>query len=395
MASLWRTRPFPIIWTVGLFQEIAFSLMVNLPGRLYELGIEESGIGIAYSMSALAALLLRPWFGRVLDVVHRRTVLRVAGVGNIVAIAALAVIDESGLLLWGAFLLQRIVQVFLYTTALTYAADAVPVGLRTQGLALFGLSGLMPIAFANLIGDALLRLGGYPGVIAAAGVSSLIAWGLVWGLPLLPVLGERPRRSFWAVAIQRDMLPLWWITLTFSMGMETVFTFIRTYIDTVGISTMGTFFVVYGGTATLTRMLGGSRYDALPHRPMVVFGVAIQGIGLALVAFANGVAMVLSGALLMGLAHGGVFPILSSEVVSRARTAERGSAVAMFTSLFDAALLIVAPLGGFLIEWAGYTRGFSTVAAILVAGAAVYAAWYRRLVASTRAEEPAAAGEVV
>jgi predicted MFS family arabinose efflux permease len=395
MASLWRTRPFPIIWTVGLFQEIAFSLMVNLPGRLYELGIEESGIGIAYSMSALAALLLRPWFGRVLDVVHRRTVLRVAGVGNIVAIAALAVIDESGLLLWGAFLLQRIVQVFLYTTALTYAADAVPVGLRTQGLALFGLSGLMPIAFANLIGDALLRLGGYPGVIAAAGASSLIAWGLVWRLPLLPVLGERPRRSFWAVAIQRDMLPLWWITLTFSMGMETVFTFIRTYIDTVGISTMGTFFVVYGGTATLTRMLGGSRYDALPHRPMVVFGVAIQGIGLALVAFANGVAMVLSGALLMGLAHGGVFPILSSEVVSRARTAERGSAVAMFTSLFDAALLIVAPLGGFLIEWAGYTRGFSTVAAILVAGAAVYAAWDRRLVASTRAEEPAAAGEVV
>jgi len=380
---------------VGLFQEIAFSLMVNLPGRLYELGITESGIGLAYSMSALAALLLRPWFGRILDVVHRRTVLRIAGVGNIVAIAVLAVVDGSGAMLWAAFLLQRIVQVFLYTTALTYAADAVPVGLRTQGLALFGLSGLIPIAFANLIGDALLRVGGYPGVIAAAGVSSSIAWGLVWRLPALPVLGERPRRSFWAVAIQKNMLPLWWITLTFSMGMETVFTFIRTYIDTVGLSTMGTFFAVYGGMATLTRAFGGSRYDAVPHRPLVVVGVATQGIGLSLVAFADGVAMVLIGAFLMGTAHGAVFPVLSSEVVSRARTAERGSAVAMFTSLFDAALLIVAPLGGFLIDSAGYTRGFSTVAAILVAGAVVYVVWDRRLQATTRAAEPTAAHEVV
>src|SRR5690606_4387428 len=127
---------------------------------------------------------------------------------------------------------------------------------------------------------------------------------------------------------------------------------------------------------------------APPCRARGVSGVAGRVIGRAPAAVGDCVAMVLGGAVLMGLAHGAVFPILSSEVVSRARTAERGSAMAMFTSLFDAALLIVAPLGGFLIDWAGYARGFSTVAAILVAGSALYAVWDRRLVAAQRRQEP-------
>lgn len=382
MRSLFRTPPFATIWMVGLFQEISFSLLVNLPGRLYQLGITESGIGVAYAMTALAALLLRPWFGRVLDVVHRRTVLRVAGVANIAAIAVLAFVDATGTALWIAFLVQRIVQVLLYTTALTYAADALPVGLRTQGLAVFGLSGLAPMAVSNLAGDALIVVADYPGVLLAAAVSSVAAWILVWRLPLLPVLGERPRRSFWAVAVQRDMLPLWWITLMFSMGMETLLTFMRTYVDSRRIGSLGAFFAVYGGMAVLARLGGGSRYDALPHRLVIVLGVVAQGVGLNLLALANNTATMLAGAFLMGLAHGGVFPILSSQVVARARTAERGSAVATFTSLFDGALLVVAPVVGFLIDWGGYGPAFSTLGVVLAFGAAVYAAWDRRLVAA-------------
>src|SRR5680860_82953 len=100
MVRLFRTPPFATVFMVGLFQEVAFFLLVNLPGRLEQLGLGPTGIGLAYSASALAALALRPGLGRILDVVHRRTILRVAGIGNVAAILALALIDIAGPPLW-------------------------------------------------------------------------------------------------------------------------------------------------------------------------------------------------------------------------------------------------------------------------------------------------------
>ena len=54
-------------------------------------------------------------------------------------------------------------------------------------------------------------------------------------------------------------------------------------------------------------------------------------------------------AVITGTAHGAAFPILSSEVVNRARVSERGSAMATFTALFDIALLVGAPAAGFIL----------------------------------------------
>ena len=47
---------------------------------------------------------------------------------------------------------------------MTYGADTIPIKRRTQGLAIYGLSGLIPISFAGYLGDT---------VIAAAGFSRL------------------------------------------------------------------------------------------------------------------------------------------------------------------------------------------------------------------------------
>lgn len=389
MKRLFRTPPFPTVWLVGFFQEVSFFLLVNLPGRLAQLGLTEAGIGVAYSSSALAALILRPWLGRILDVVRRRTVLRVAGLANIAATAALAFIDTPGALLWTVFLTQRVLLIVLFTTLLTYAADCLPVELRTQGLAVFGLSGLIPVATSHLLGDAILSVADYPAVLLVAAGAAALSWSLVWRLPLLPVLGKRPRRNFWAVLVQRDMLPLWWITFMFAAGMETIFVFMRTYVDTRRIGSLGLFFGVYGALAVLTRLGGGSRYDRLPKRPVTVIAIVGQALGLVLVGLAGGTAMLVAGAAVLGAAHGAVFPILSSQVVDRARTAERGSAVAIFTSIIDVALLAIAPVVGFLIDRAGYHVAFPAVGGLLAVGAVVYTLWDRRLLRPALEPAPA------
>jgi predicted MFS family arabinose efflux permease len=375
---LLRSPPFALAWLVGLFEEVAYFLLVNVPGKLLDLGVSEAGIGLAYSAGALATLLLRPLFGRLLDQTHRRTVLRYLGFATALATVLLGVIDEIGVVLWLTFLAQRILQMILFTTLLTYVADALPVSMRTQGLAVFGVSGLLPIALSNLLGDALRVGAGYDGVIFASAVAGLISWLLAWRLPLLPIAVHEPRRSFWAVVQQRNLLPLWWVTLAIAMGMEAILTFMRPFVETRGVISLGVFFAVYGFAAISARFGAGGLSAILGERVTIALAVAGQAAGVILLAFASGPTLAAIGAVAAGSAHGLVFPILSSQVVQRARAAERGSAVVTFTATFDVGLLIVAPIVGLLIADAGYTVGFGTLGVTLLLGGLGYLVLDRR-----------------
>jgi predicted MFS family arabinose efflux permease len=115
---------------------------------------------------------------------------------------------------------------------------------------------------------------------------------------------------------------------------------------------------------------------------LLVLGLGSYAVGLALLAITSTIPVMVGAAVAVGLSHGAVFPILSSQVVSRARTAERGSAMSIFTSIFDIALLVAAPAVGFLIDGFDYRLAFGVVSFVLGIGALVYAWWDRRLVSS-------------
>ncbi|MEX2654710.1 MAG: MFS transporter [Acidimicrobiia bacterium] len=379
MRELFRIPAYAVVWVVGFFQGIGFFLLVNVPGRFLELGLTEGSIGLVYSVAAFAGLAIRPLLGRTLDVVRRRTVIRIAGFINVAAVLGLALTAVAGPGLYGWFVLARASQIAIFTATLTYAADSLPTELRTRGLAIFGLSGLIPIAVSNLVGDRIIAAAGYSGAIVTSAMLAFVAAVLVWWLPALPVLGHRARRSFWAALAQPDLRVVWFITLVFAMGTESLFSFMRTFVEAnPEAGSLGVFFAVYGGLAVTTRLLNGRRFDTVMPRKTAAFGVAGLGFGMLLLSVAVGPVGFLAAAALGGAAHGVVFPVLSSQVVARARTAERGSAVATFTSIFDLAILGLVPVVGLLIDVSGYTTAFSSVAMAMIGGAVFYFFWDTR-----------------
>ena len=76
-----------------------------------------------------------------------------------------------------------------------------------------------------------------------------------------------------------------------------------------------------------------------------------------------------------GLGHGFIFPILSGLVVARARDSERGTAVAIFTSLFDVGMLLGGAGFGAVIERWSYEAMFATTAMIVIGVTATFYAW--------------------
>jgi predicted MFS family arabinose efflux permease len=373
---------FPRLFAAAILQELSFFLMVHLPGYLNGLGVGEGSFGILYAVGAIAALLLRPAFGRLLDLTHRRNVLLFAGALNAIFVISFILTSAWGPLLWGIFLAHRILQIGLFTAMLTYAADAIPEQRRTQGLAIFGLSGLFPIALGGLLGDVLVGAVGFNGLFVASALAGFASWGLVWTFPLLEIRGPGPRRSFFSALAQKNLLPIWWVTLSFAAGLETLFTFTRTFVDNRQLGSTGLFFGIYGLTAAATRIFGGRSYDRIPQRPLVLVAIISYGLSLVTLGMAQALPVFAIAAMLGGLAHGAVFPVLSSSVIYRARVSERGSALSIFTSIFDIALLVFAPLVGLIIEGFSYAVAFSAMGAFLLIGGVFYSIWDKRMIAS-------------
>jgi len=175
--------------------------------------------------------------------------------------------------------------------------------------------------------------------------------------------------------------------MLFAVGLEALFTFIRTFVDEQQVGSVGAFFLVYGLVAIGVRLLSSGRFDLLPQRPLISGAVVAYGAGfLVLATSESAVAMAAAGGLL-GLGHGLLFPILTSQVVMRARETERGSAMAIFTSLFDLAVLTAAPTVGLIIDWRGYSTAFAALGVFIGLGLVVYLLWDRAVFAT-----PPAAG---
>ena len=372
MRELFETPAFGLVWVVGFFQGVGFFLLVNVPGRFLELGLREGAIGAVFAGASFVGLAFRPLLGRTLDVMRRRTVMRVAGLVNVAAVMGLAFTAAVSLPLFGWFVLARVSQVAVVAATLTYVADILPPALRLKGIAIFGMSSLLPIAVSNLIGDALIGLTGYQGAIAASAVMALVAAVLVWWLPALPVLEQGARRSFWVALVQRDLRTIWLITLVLAVGVETLFAFMRTFIEArTGVGSLAVFYGIYGVVAVGTRLFSGALAGVSP-RLTASLGATSLGVGIVVLAFAHGPGALIVAAVFAGAAHGMVFPILSSEVVSRARPSERGSAVATFTSIFGLSVLVFVPLIGQVIVAAGYSVAFAGVGIAIIGGSVAY-----------------------
>jgi len=81
---------------------------------------------------------------------------------------------------------------------------------------------------------------------------------------------------------------------------------------------------------------------------------------------------------LCGIGHGYIFPVLFAVVVTRASEADRGSAMAIFTGLFDVGWMLGGLLFGALSRSLGFAATYATAAGVIALGTGVFAAWDRR-----------------
>ena len=372
------TAPCLLASAANFLQSLAFNLYLHLPGYLKELGADEVQIGIVASVTAATAIAARPSVGRAMDARGRRIVILTGGVLNVLVCTLYLTVHDLGPWLYVVRIIHGIAEAMLFAALFTHAADLVPPSRRTEGIALFGVSGLLPISLGGLLGDVILRHGGYPRLFE---VSIVFAAGaLALSLPLgdrRPAADEVPARGFLAAVSERRLLPLWFIGFVFAGTVTAVFTFLKTFIMRTGIGSVGLFFTAYSLAGVFLRLALGWLPERIGPKRALFPALGLLACGFALLAAARSAAAIVVAGGLCGLGHGFTFPILSALVITRTRPAERGAAMSLFTALFDCGALIGAPIFGLVIRVAGYPIMFASLVATVVSGTAVFAVWDR------------------
>lgn len=376
------TRAFVLAALAALTLNLATFLFVHLPGFLQQLGAGEAEIGRIMAAQALGAILAWPLVGRMMDARGRRVVMLGGCALFIVVIGLYLSIDALGPFVYAVRLLDGIAATTWYAALFTHGADLVPAQRRTEGLAIFGASGLIPIGLSAQFGDVILAYASYRELfLGALGFAVL---GLLLCLPLRDVRlvhgepGLPSRGGLFAAAAQRNLLPIWFAAFAFFVALFALFSFMKTFVSTAGVGSVGSFFTAYAVIAVALRLFMGWLPDRIGTRRMLGIAMLCYALGFAVLAAAQTPAHVLVAGLLCGAGHGYTYPVLFSLVVERAGTRERGSAMAFYIAVDWLGLLIAGPVIGYAIELAGYGIAFIGLALLLAAGIGLFYGFDRK-----------------
>lgn len=358
---------------------------MHLPGYLEGIGGGQAEIGVIMGVLSVSAIVFRPTIGRLMDRRGRKPVVLAGAAINLLAVCAYLTASTLGPWIYLIRIIHGIGQAALFSVFFTIAADVVPASRRTEGIAVFGVSGLLPLSLGGLLGDLILGRWDYSVLFLFSALVSLISLLLCTAIP-----ETRPARSkegaptqLLTIFLARNLIPLWILTFGFTCGLTSYFTFLKTYIDKTNVGTVGLFFFAYSASAVICRLFFSWIPQKVGLRRMLVPMLTSLGGGILMLAYAEHAATIAGAGVLCGLGHAYVFPIISALVVSRADDDNRGAAMTMYTALFDLGALIGAPLFGWIIEVSSYQTMFTTAVSFVVVFSLVFFVVDRRLVPGT------------
>jgi MFS family permease len=380
------SRTFVILVAAHFLHATGNAALLLLPLFLDNLGATRTEIGAMMAAAAVGGLATRPFVGWAIDRLGRRPTLFFGNAVLGLSMAGLLLVEELGPIVYVLRVLQGIGLGANFTAFFAFAADTVPESRRTEGLALFGVSGLIPLAVNSLVDRVGVDPAGLRYVYPLIGATMALAIFFVWLLPepsVRRVSSTSPEGGISSAVraiVHRDLHSTWLAAFIIGSIFAVFSSFSTVAAASRGVAHPADLWFAFAAAAVVVRLFGGRVPDRVGTHNLVAPATATYAVAMVLVANANdSSAFVIAGAL-AGIGHGYAFPVLATQVVSRIPDRLRGSGVAMFTALFEVAFLLVPPAMGKLADARGDRAMFATSSAVTVLALAAWAAVEHRRV---------------
>ena len=356
------TRRFWLACAMHFSGGMALSMYILFPLFIRRLGGSEFSIGLYAGITGAAAVAARVPLGHLLDTLGRRRVLAVAGLLHVSAWIGFLTIDALGVRSLLLVATYGVASGSLFASYFTYASDIVPVGRRSEGIAMFGIWGMLPNGLGPWLAENLIGLGGFRVYFMVGAAFALTSLCISQLLPetaaRVPV--ELPDGSAQVSGVPwRKLLFLLGTTFMFGTAVNSVYTFLAPFAHAHGRRSVGSFFMSYALTAVAVRVLTGRLPDRVGLRRVLIPSLFLYAAGTLLLPHVeHSLALILVG-MMCGAGHGYAFPILNVLTVQQVAPTQRGRAVSWFTAMFDLGNTVANPILGAIAEGAGYAVMFT------------------------------------
>ncbi|NVO20784.1 MAG: MFS transporter [Bacteroidetes bacterium] len=354
--KIW-TRSFISIFLATLLIFTAFYLLLpTLPLYIISnLKTSTTNTGIALAAYTIAALLIRPVTGFMIDMYGRKWIylisvllfaLMFAGYELAITVMGMIMLRFLHGLLWGV----------TTTSGNTIAVDLVPMERRGEGLGYFGLSGTIPMAIGPMIGLWLIANGTYQQLFIASVVIGFAGF-LIATMIKVPGIKHKSTFSFRNL-IEITTLPVALVLLINMISYGGLVSFISLYVKETGEGNAGLFFLVYATGIAAARLTSGKIFDRKGPVLLAVISLISLFIGFIILALIHQHLLFLLSAFLLGMGSGIISPTLQTMANNMVKPHRRGAANSTLFTALDLGIGIGMMLTGFLAGNAGLSNTF-------------------------------------
>ena len=371
------TRNFVVLCiSTLLFFESMFLLLAVLPVFIVqELHGTESQVGVVVGVFALAAVMIRPTSGWLVERWNRKLGLALGAL--IYCIGPLLYTMAESVPVMIGFRLFHGLGIALFTTASSVlVADIAPPSRRGEAMGYYGMMMNVAMATGPVAGAAFVERSGFTQLFW---LSALLALACLAILSLLsePTRGPRPPHSpaERPSLLSRSAVFPGFIAICMTMSFGAVLSFLPLFAQARTLGNPGLYFIVYSIAVIIARPVSGKWSDRFGRAQVIIPGMLLLSIAMTLLAYADSMPWLLSVATLQGIGFGTVQPALMAFCVDRVTERDRGPALATLMMAFDIGHGLSAIGLGLLLEQTNFTTmflftgGVSLLGAVALAGA--------------------------
>jgi MFS family permease len=384
-------RPFWLTYASNLLVVIAIALLFRYADFVQLLGGTEFHLGWIVGVGMVGSLFMRLALGSCIDTYGTKLVW----LGSTVLFAAtcfahLTITSHSGVAIYVLRILYCCAMAGIAGASMTFVSKPVPTARIAELIGMLGTSGFLGNVTGTLLGDLLLgsvtiERHQVTLMFVTAGILGTLSFPFVW----LATRAEKPcapapRVSLFSLLRRYASPAVLIVVVGMGMGLGLPSVFLRTYAAALDIPRIGLFFLIYAGSAIITRIVTRRWPERFGARPLILLGAA--GVVASIVLFlpVRSEWHMILPALGFGASHAILWPAVVAAGNATFPVRHRGLATVLVLAACDVGQLTGAPTAGAILRYsqpAGlppYPTMFLTMAGLLVMATVCYAAMTRR-----------------